>query len=280
MKSIKSLFISLWLTVLGASAGWALWQLWQGADWRWLGVLASVLPALLFFGWLFALKPPRTSANLPLLQGVTWLGLGLTVVANTLVGGCWISLSLSAVALAGLYLYIFWYSRYPRRVQVETGALFPSVSLQQLDGQDIAIEAFRGAPLVLMFYRGNWCPLCMAQIREVAEQYQQLEKLGARVALVSPQPAGHSRELAAQFGVQFEFLVDRDNRAAQALGIVDRGNTPAGLEVLGYDSDTVMPTVYVLDADGRVLFAHLTDNYRVRPEPGLFLSVLAEAGVA
>jgi hypothetical protein len=35
-----------------------------------------------------------------------------------------------------------------------------------------------------------------------------------------------------------------------------------------------MPTVIITDPDGTILFADETDNYRVRPEPGLFLEIV------
>lgn len=47
-----------------------------------------------------------------------------------------------------------------------------------------------------------------------------------------------------------------------------------GMQMLGYDSETVLPTVIITAAGGRILWADETDNYRVRPEPKLFLTVL------
>ena len=41
----------------------------------------------------------------------------------------------------------------------------------------------------------------------------------------------------------------------------------------GYPPDTVMATVIALDENGVVLFGDETDNYRVRPHPGMFLQV-------
>jgi peroxiredoxin len=40
-----------------------------------------------------------------------------------------------------------------------------------------------------------------------------------------------------------------------------------------------MPTVFIVDAEGRLVYQHLTDNYRVRPEPDLFIQVLREKGL-
>lgn len=77
------------------------------------------------------------------------------------------------------------------------------------------------------------------------------------------------------------FLVDKGNKAADRLQIKAEGGLPMGLQALGYDSDTVMPTVVMTDNKGEIIFADLTDNYRVRPEPEDFLRVFDEkmAGV-
>jgi peroxiredoxin len=97
--------------------------------------------------------------------------------------------------------------------------------------------------------------------------------------LVSPQPHENTASLAERFEVPFLFLVDEGNRVARQLGIVAENGLPAGLEVLGYDSDTVMPTVVMTNAAGVIIFSDQTDNYRVRPEPDVFIRILDQAGV-
>jgi peroxiredoxin len=131
-------------------------------------------------------------------------------------------------------------------------------------------------PAIWIFYRGNWCPLCMAQIKELVSQYKQLQELGVRVALISPQPHKFTIGLARKFDVPFDFLTDEDNRAGRALGIANPHGLPMGMQVLGYDSETVLPTVIITDAGRRILWTHETDNYRVRPEPDVYLAVLRE----
>ena len=188
--------------------------------------------------------------------------------------------SLAILNLLGVHAYIRWYSRYgTREANVALGESLPAVTFTNLEGKPVTVADYAGQPMVMLFFRGNWCPLCMAQIREVAAQYQSLQAQGVRVALISPQSHSQSADLAKQFQVDFEYLRDDNNQAARALGIMDAGGTPAGLEALGYDSDTVMPTVFIVDAEGRLVYQHLTDNYRVRPEPDLFIQVLREKGL-
>ena len=124
--------------------------------------------------------------------------------------------------------------------------------------------------------RSNFAP-CL-QIREIADRYADLAALGIQVVLISPQPEEQSRRLAAQYDVPFRFLVDQGNELAQKFGIAIRNGVPIGLPG-GYPPDTVLPTLVVCSANGTILFSDQTDNYRVRPEPDVFLAILRRSGV-
>ena len=52
-----------------------------------------------------------------------------------------------------------------------------------------------------------------------------------------------------------------------------------GMQMLGYDDDTVLPTVIITGRDGKIVWTHETDNYRIRPEPQIYLDVLRKHGV-
>jgi peroxiredoxin len=119
----------------------------------------------------------------------------------------------------------------------------------------------------------------MAQIKELAARYQDLDALGIRVALIAPQPHDNTVELARKYAVNFDFLTDTGNAAARALGIENINGTPMGMQMFGYENDTVLPTVVITDRDGKVVWTHETDNYRIRPEPDLFLDVLRRHNV-
>jgi peroxiredoxin len=130
---------------------------------------------------------------------------------------------------------------------------------------------------VLLFYRGNWSSICMAQVAEIAARDRELERLGIGVALISPQPVERSRELAASNATAFRFWVDRDNAVARELDIAVNDGVPVGVPG-GYDPDTVMPTVVVTNENGTILYSDQTDNVRVRPEPDTFIAILRRAG--
>ncbi len=282
MHRIKSIFISVYLTVAFIAALHSTWQFIQTPN-NWLGPVVSLWGVLSFFVYLFVTSTARTSANLYGMIGVAGFGVLIALLAPAPTPYTALPIFYALIpGLGGALLYVFWYSRYGRgeSAAIAVGQILPEFELQDCDGKPVSSRIFRGAPALFLFYRGNWCPLCSAQVRELAADYRALDERGVRVVLVSPQPHAHTRELAARFDVPFLFLVDFEARAAKTLGIFAQGGLPLGLEVLGYDSDTVLPTVIITDAEGRIIFNDQTDNYRVRPEPETFFVAIDRAGIA
>jgi peroxiredoxin len=280
-RTAKQAFISLFSSVpplLAADAARRAVRAPRGDRAVW--VLAAGVHALpgAYFANGFLRPAARTSPNLVSLQAATAIGVVATwrfarrhPVAALLASG----------ELAGWLAYTRWYSRFGREPSegLAVGAALPGgLPFVEQGRGPITAEELRGRPTVLLFYRGNWCPLCMAQVGEIAARWREIEALGAQVVLVSPQDEGHTRALAARHDVAFRYLRDDGLVAARRLGIVNEDGTPAGM--LGYESDTVLPTLVVTDAEGRIVYADQTDNYRVRPTPDTVLAALRTAGLA
>lgn len=279
MHRIKALFVTCYMMALMAGLVVAATHLWASPQaWAWWGVvLASGIPAA-FFMRLFMGSTARTSAHL---NGIPIAGAIGTIIALADAGfGLASGIALFNGVVLSL-LYIHWYSRFSVRGsdQLGTGKLLPELELTDIDGRLLRTRELTGKPALWMFYRGNWCPLCMAQIKEVAAEYRHLADRGVEVFLISPQPQDHTRSLAQRFEAPMRFLTDRDNRVAAQLGILARGGLPMGMQALGYDSDVPMPTVFITAAGGRIVYSDLTDNYRIRPEPADFIAALDRAGL-
>lgn len=273
---LKRAFVMPLFAFLGLVAVHSTWRVFAtGFAPVWIGPLVVAGGFFAFMGWMVGSGAARTSAHLPGVLALGATGTLLSLVASirgSTLGGLPVAYAL--LSFAGELLYVFWYSRLDRvpSPALRAGQILPVFELEDENGHALSSTAFQGRPAVLLFYRGNWCPLCMAQIRELVDQYKELEARGAQVVLVSPQSQEHTRALAKRFDVPFRFLVDPGARAARSLGIAHEAGVPLGIP--GYDADTVLPTAIVTDAGGRILLADQTDNYRVRPEPATFLAAL------
>ncbi len=235
--------------------------------------LASFIPSG-FMGWLFITKKPRTSASQTLLTFSEFAGIALLVIGS-------VSLSFPLIALytTGFIfwiLFIFWYSKLPvkRSPHLQPGKALPELHFKTFSNDDFYCSSLLGKKVIYLFYRGNWCPVCMAQIKEIAGQYQDLKERGAEMLLISPQSQIKSKELSDKIGIDFKFLTDEGNKMARLLEIEHVNGVPIGNLATGYEADTVLPTVIITDEQGKIIFVDQTDNFRIRPEPSTYISVL------
>ena len=243
----------------------------SGSQW-WPSLTAAGAVLYFFFFHVGAGKRPRTSEQVPVLLAITSTAAFIALP----VGGLPLFYSL-VLSCAGSWLYIHWYSTLDRSTSIlQTGEALPELLFYNADNEPLRTTDFK-QPLLLMFYRGNWCPLCTAQIREMADHYQQLAQRGYQVLFISPQSQEQTRKIAGRFSIPALFCEDRDNSAAKQLGIFHPRGLPLGLEAMGYDADTVMPTVIITDSKHRIIWLHETDNYRIRPEPAVFLQAIDAA---
>ncbi len=242
----------------------------KGADRSlWIGVTVAAATIVIFFARLYLTKVPRTSPGL--------MGFSISVFGATMYS---IFQSydqqvpsyapiLGMIALAGWAAYVAWYSDLGDRSKdkIKEGKRLPKIEFEDYDGNHVSSEDWKGKKRLVIFYRGNWCPICTAQVKELGDFEKDFKELGVRITLISPQSHQKSKNHANRVGMDYDFLVDVDNRAAKVLGILSENGLPAGFEVLGYETDVPKPTTFVLDENGKVIFADLTTNYRLRTRP-------------
>ena len=133
-------------------------------------------------------------------------------------------------------------------------------------------------PLVLIFYRGGWCPYCNLELRAWQEQLAALREAGAGLVAISPQTPDSSLSTAEKNELAYSVLSDSALAAAEAFGVAFE-LAPELVELyaqVGNDLPTLigngrwalpLPATYLIGRDGRVAFAHIDADYRERAEP-------------
>ena len=271
MNLLKSIYISTFIAWLAVLSIYAFIQVARGAEpvLSWVGLALSAFAPLTFFIKAFLIKSPRTPRHPVGYSALSGLGLAMTVaISSRYEQAAGVIHIWAGITVLAWLVYLRWYSVFNSRdahlLKVDTQ--LPVFQLESLDGTTVSSKSFMSKPHLLLFYRGNWCPFCTAQIEELAAAYQRLDKLGLTIVLISPQPAERNQQLADRFQAPMVFMTDAGSKAAKQLGILHEWGTPMGLQVLGYESDSVLPTMVMTDAEGRIIFSDQTDNYRVRPE--------------
>ena len=70
----------------------------------------------------------------------------------------------------------------PTPARLRPGSPLPNFEAVDEDGNAVQSIALRGAPAVILFVRGNWCPFCNAQVKELTRYYREITEIGARLS--------------------------------------------------------------------------------------------------
>ena len=169
------------------------------------------------------------------------------------------------------------------------GVRAPDVSLPDALGHRVRLsELWRPGPLVVIFYRGGWCPYCNLELRAWQQRLADLRHLGASLVAISPQTPDNSLSTAEKNELAFPVLSDSTLEAAEAFRIAFElapelvelyGRVGNDLPVLNGNGRWVlpMPATYVIDQDGRIVFSHVEADYRERAEPADVMAAVAQA---
>jgi peroxiredoxin len=189
------------------------------------------------------------------------------------VTGVWIGL-VAVVLIAGA-AYLFYRSHGARQVpeQLRRGQPLPEFSALDEAGNPLHTRELRGTPVVMIFVRGNWCPFCSRQVKNLIGYYKDIVDLGARLVLVTPKPQETTERVARFFDVELEFWFDESLAATRKLGLLLESAVPKDYYP-EYGSDTIWPTSLVIDAGGVIRYVELSKHIIDRPNPKTLLREL------
>ena len=167
------------------------------------------------------------------------------------------------------------------------GAKAPAFELQDHDGKKFrSTDLLAQGRLVLTFIRGRWCPFCVGQMEAMNLILPQIEQARASFAAISPQTVKQSYFMHDQHKLRFPLLSGAGNKVARQFGLTYR--VPPLQEAVyrrasvnlpftnGDDSwELPIPATYILDRDGRILYASASEDYTERPEPSDILKALS-----
>ena len=158
--------------------------------------------------------------------------------------------------------------------------------LSNQSGEKRSLAELREAgPVVLVFYRGGWCPYCNLELRTYQQVLPQLKEAGAQLVAITPETPDSSLSTSEKNELEFEVLTDSAADYAKEIGIAF--SLPEELRAvyknLGGDLekfngtgnfDLPVPATFVVGTDGKVAFAHVDVDYTTRANPADVLSVV------
>lgn len=167
------------------------------------------------------------------------------------------------------------------------GEAAPDFTLLDQLGRTTSLHGLlESGPVVVTFYRGEWCPFCNIQLREIQSSLDQLIALGASLVAISPQAPDHSLSLAEKHDLTFAVLSDLDQSTIRAyrvqftltgdledLQVNVFANDPA-LQNADGTRTLPVPATFVIDRGGVIRAAFVSPDWRSRPEPSRVIEAL------
>jgi peroxiredoxin len=74
-------------------------------------------------------------------------------------------------------------------------------------------------PLVVMFYRGHWCPYCRLNVSAVIKAQDCIAALGGQIVAIMPETQKYTRQFKSDSAAPFPVLTDLDNGYALSLNL-------------------------------------------------------------
>lgn len=168
---------------------------------------------------------------------------------------------------------------------MQVGDSAPDFSLNNSRGETVRLSDYlKKGPVVLTWYRGGWCPYCNLTLHAMQKELPEFQAQGANLLALTPEVPDQSLSTAEKNELEFEVLSDIDSQVARNYGIVYKLTDEVaqiyeekfGLSAYNGNDSNELPlaATYVINPDGKIVYAFLDADYRNRAEPSAITEAL------
>jgi peroxiredoxin len=157
------------------------------------------------------------------------------------------------------------------------GAKAPSFNALDEHSNEFRLsDALAKGPVVLIFYRGYWCPVCNKHLGQIQDSLQLITGKGVTVVAISPEKPEYLDKMREKTGASFRLLYDEGYHIADAYDVTF---TPKTSELVIYntmlnanlkethsdDSQRLpIPATYLINTNGMITWRQFDPDYKNR----------------
>ncbi len=163
---------------------------------------------------------------------------------------------------------------YPEGLKV--GDKAPDFSAKNQDGKSVSLKKLlKQGPVVMLFYRGQWCPYCNKQLSHYSDSLALLTAKGATVLAVTPEAEENVKKTVEKTKANFSVLEDEGLSIMKSYKVsfaVDE-KTITKYKGYGIDFDKAngsnganlpVPATYIIGKDGLIKYVFFNTDYKKR----------------
>ncbi|GAA3650697.1 peroxiredoxin-like family protein [Flavivirga jejuensis] len=170
---------------------------------------------------------------------------------------------------------------------LQVGDTALNFELPNASGKHVTLyNQLKKGPVILMWYRGGWCPYCNITLQHMQQSLTEFKKYNANLLAITPEVPDSSISTKEKHQLQFEVLSDVDNVVARYYKVVHKlTNAVANVYeknfgLSDYNGNTKgelpLAVTYIIGQDKIIKYAFLDADYRNRAEPKDLIEILKE----
>ncbi|GAC1438700.1 MAG: hypothetical protein NVSMB63_02790 [Sediminibacterium sp.] len=144
----------------------------------------------------------------------------------------------------------------------------PAFIARDQNGKSISLKKeLKNGPVVLVFYRGQWCPYCNKQLKQLEDSLSLIRGKGATVLAVTPEIQENIAKTVTKTKASYSILHDEGLKIMKSYDVafaVDAGTIEKyksyGInfkEANGTNGNNLpVPTVYVINQQGKIVYKY------------------------
>ncbi|MDX8365765.1 peroxiredoxin-like family protein [Cytobacillus sp. IB215665] len=168
---------------------------------------------------------------------------------------------------------------------LEIGDHAPDFTLSDPTGKELNLyEQLKKGPVILTFYRGEWCPYCNLELRAYQQALPEINALGAQLIAISPQTPDHSLSMKEKNELAYPVLSDVGSHVIKEYNLlfdlpkylveVYKGFGINLEEFNDSDWSLPVPATFIIDKNGKIRLASVNPDYTKRMEPSEVINEL------
>ncbi len=159
---------------------------------------------------------------------------------------------------------------------LQVGSTAPLFVAKDQNGKLVSLkEMTKKGNVVLIFYRGQWCPYCNRELKHLEDSLNFITEKGASVIAVTPETSDNVNKTIEKTKASYSILSDDGLKIMKAYKVafdVDQA-TIDKYKTFGVDFNKAngangavlpVPAVYIIDKNGKIKYAYFDTDYRNR----------------
>lgn len=152
----------------------------------------------------------------------------------------------------------------------------PNFTAKDQNGNEVSLKDLKKkGNVVVVFYRGSWCPYCNKHLQKLQDSLNLISEKGATVVAISPETPEGIAKTVEKTKASFPIIYDEEMKIAKNYHVSFKVDEKTAVRYKNSDIDLLkinnqkepllpVPAVYIVNKDGFVTYRFFESDYKKR----------------